>query len=371
MKLARLKSAMISAVVVIGVCVCMLACPAPTIAGTPAQSGALVEVPDVYKWPAGTTPPMTETAKYKKPGPYKIGFSNCSTTNAWAVLFWETAKWEAAKHPQQISNLFTTDAGDSAAKQLSDVEDLIAKGVDALIIRPCTLDAAVPGIEKAMSKNIPVIVSNRSTKAASYVTQNTTPAIDIGRNQGVWLAKQLNGKGKILSFEGPAGSGPQVERFQGAQEVLSKYKEIEILARKPTNWSRSESKTAMEDYLQSFKKIDGILSQAGMMSMGVVEALEEAGIKPTSLPITGDDYNGWMKWIAKNKSGMISTNPTYCSGASIVAALMILNGQPVPKRWDIPSQTYDAGTIDKVVVPGRSDEWYPSILPASWKIEGR
>jgi ribose transport system substrate-binding protein len=359
----------ISAVLMFGVCAFLLVCPAATTAGAP--TGPQIEVPDVYKWPAGTNPPMVDTAKYRKPGPYKIGFSNCSTTNAWAVLFWETAKWEAAKYPQQISQFITTDAGDSAAKQLSDVEDLIARGVDALIIRPCTLDAAVPGIEKAMGKNIPVIVSNRSTRTTQYVTQNTTPAIDIGRNQGLWLAKQLNGKGKILSFEGPAGSGPQVERFQGAQEVLSKYKDIEILARKPTNWSRSEAKTAMEDYIQSFKKIDGILSQAGMMSMGVVEALEESGVKPTSLPITGDDYNGWMKWIAKQKAGMISTNPTYCSGASIVAALMILNGQPVPKRWDIPSLAYDAGSIDKVVVPNRSDEWYPSILPASWKIEGR
>lgn len=369
MRLIGRQFRVVSAGISIGTLACLLAvAPIPAAA---AGGGQLVKIPNVYRWPAGTNPQMVETAKYKKPGPYKIGFSNCSTTNAWAVLFWETAKWEVAKHSQQISQFYTTDAGDSAAKQLSDVEDLIAKGIDALIIRPCTLDAAVPAIEKAMSKNIPVIVSNRDTKATQYVTQNTTPAVDIGRNQGLWLAKQLNGKGKIISIEGPAGSGPQVERFQGAEEVLSKYKGIEILARKPTNWSRSEAKTAMEDYLQSFKKIDGILSQAGMMSMGIVEALDEAGIKPTSVPITGDDYNGWMKWIAKNKAGMVSTNPTYCSGASIVAALMILNGQPVPKRWDIPSQMYDASTIGKIVVPDRSDEWYPSILPASWKIEGR
>jgi len=347
------------------------AAAAPTKpAAAPAASTKAVEIADVYKWPEGTKVDMVDTTKYKKAGPYKIGFSNCSTTNAWAVLFWETAKWEVSKHPE-ISQFYTTDAGDSAAKQLSDVEDLIAKGVDALIIRPCTLDTAVPGIEKAMSMNIPVIVSNRGTKAATYLSQNTTQAVDIGRKQGEWLAKQLNGKGKVISLEGPSGSGPQVERFQGAQEELSKFKDIEIIARKPTNWSRSEAKTAMEDYIQSFKQIDGILSQAGMMSMGAVEALEEAGKKPTSIPITGDDYNGWMKWIQQNKSGMIATNPTYCGGVSIVAALMTLNGQPVPKLWDIPSTAYDSSTIDKVVVPSRSDEWYPSILPAEWKIAGQ
>ena len=207
MRLIRRHFTAVSVGVAISALVCLLAASIPATAAVP-SGGKLVEIPDVYRWPAGTNPQMVDTAKYKKPGPYKIGFSNCSTTNAWAVLFWETAKWEAAKYPQQISQFYTTDAGDSAAKQLSDVEDLIAKGIDALIIRPCTLDAAVPGIEKAMSKNIPVIVSNRSTKTTQYVTQNTTPAIDIGRNQGAWLAKQLNGKGKIISIEGPAGSGP-------------------------------------------------------------------------------------------------------------------------------------------------------------------
>ncbi|MGA2501987.1 MAG: hypothetical protein ABSH20_29955, partial [Tepidisphaeraceae bacterium] len=100
MRLIRRHYAAVFAGVTISALVCLLAASIPAAAAVP-TGGKLVEIPDVYKWPAGTTPQMVDTAKYKKPGPYKIGFSNCSTTNAWAVLFWETAKWEAAKYPQQ------------------------------------------------------------------------------------------------------------------------------------------------------------------------------------------------------------------------------------------------------------------------------
>jgi ABC-type sugar transport system substrate-binding protein len=330
----------------------------------------VVEVPDIYMWPDDYDLEWVDTSQYKKDPPYKFGFSNCSTSNAWAVLFWETAKWEAEKHPE-IAEFYTTDAGDNGAKQLSDIEDLIAKGIDVLIVRPCTLDAGVPGIEKAMDAGIPVIISNRSTGSDKYVSQQTTSMVAMGRNQGQWLVDQLGGKGKILSFEGPAGSGPQVERYKGAMEILAKYPEIEILARKTTNWSRAEAKTAMEDYLQAFDQIDGILDQSGIMAAGVAEAIEEAGIDPKTIPQTGDDYNGWMKWIQENESGMITTNPNWCSGASIIAALMTLNGQQVPKQWFLRTTIYDASNIDEVVVPERSDEWFTSILPDDWEISGR
>ena len=75
-----------------------------------------------------------------------------------------------------------------------------------------------------------------------------------------------------------------------------------------------------------------------------------------------------MKWIKTNQCGMITTNPTWCGGASIMAALMTLNGQPVPKNWYIPTKTYDASTIDEVVSMDGPDEWYPNILPADWEM---
>jgi ribose transport system substrate-binding protein len=345
--------------------------PAATMANpTAVSSGAQIEVPPVYMWMNNYTLNWVDTAKYKKAPPYKIGFSNCSTTNSWAAVFWETAKWEAQKHPE-ISQLYTTDAGDNSAKQLSDIEDLITKGVDLLIVRPCTLDTGVPAIEKAMKAGIPVVISNRSTSTDQYLSQQSTSKVDMGRNLAQWLADKIGGKGKIVAIEGPAGSGPQAEMWQGSEEVLAKYPDIKVVARKPTNWDQAEAKTAMEDYLQAFPDLNGVLSMAGNMSLGAAEAIDEAGLDPCKIPITGDDYNGWMKWIKAHGCDMITTDPSWSSGASIIASLMILNGQPVPKKWWMQTLVYDSTNIDKVIVPDRPDDWYPSILPPDWKIGGQ
>jgi ABC-type sugar transport system substrate-binding protein len=90
---------------------------------------------------------------------FKIGFSNASVSNTWRVAMYDMMKEEAAKHPNV--ELLYTDANDNAAKQNSDVDDLLAKGIDALLISPSTEAALNPAIEKAYAKGIPVIVFDR------------------------------------------------------------------------------------------------------------------------------------------------------------------------------------------------------------------
>ncbi|MBI9048786.1 MAG: substrate-binding domain-containing protein [Anaerolineaceae bacterium] len=330
------------------------------------ETDIVFEIPEFYVWPAGDDVTMVDTSSFKIAPPYSIGFSNCSASNAWATLYIETAKWEASKYPE-IEELNITDAGDSPEKQLSDIEDLIAKGVDILIIRPCTADAGVPAMEKAQEMGIPVLISNRGSNFDGFVSQQATNMIDLGFNQGTWLSEQLNGEGNIVSMEGTSGSAPQRERYEGAMTVLAGNPGITVVGRVQANWSRDKAKSAMENYLQA-GDLAGVLAQAGAMSAGVVEAITEAGLDPCSIPVTGDDYNGYMKMVKENGCGMITTNPTWCGGASIVAAVMTLNGQEVPQNWWLPTKVYTAETIDEVVYMDKSDEFYPNILPDDWEI---
>lgn len=330
------------------------------------EASKVIEVPEVYAWPTDGEVTMVDTTSYKKEGPYSIGFSNCSASNAWATLYVETAKWEASKHPE-IKELNITDAGDSPEKQLSDIEDLLAKGVDILIVRPCTADAGVPAMEKAKEMGVPVLISNRGSNFKDFVSQQATNMIDLGHNQGVWLAEQLPKGGNIVSMEGTSGSAPQRERYEGAMTVLAKYASINVVGRVQANWSRDKAKSAMENFLQS-GEIAGVLAQSGAMSAGVMEAITEAGLDPCGIPVTGDDYNGYMKMVKTNNCGMITTNPTWCGGASVLAAVMTLNGQEIPRDWWLPTKAYTAETIDEVVYMDKSDEWYPNILPADWVV---
>ena len=138
-------------------------------------AGKLAEIPDVYKRPAGTIPEMVDTAKYKKSGPYKIGFSNCSTTTRGPPLLGDR-EMGGGQVPQQISQFYTTMPGTARPSSCRTWKISSPRG-STPDHPPLHARRGGPGIEKAMSKNIPVIVSNRSTKTTQYVTQNTTPAV--------------------------------------------------------------------------------------------------------------------------------------------------------------------------------------------------
>jgi len=323
-----------------------------------------IKISNTYKW-KGDSVEMVNTSAFKKTPPFRIGFSNASTSNSFGVTYFDEVKWEAAKWSNYAS-FFYTDAQDSSAKQISDCEDLLAKNIDLLVIRPCTANSLLPVLDKAKKLGIPVVLSNRSvSNSTDFVTLVGTRMVDMGANMAKYMAEQLKGKGNIVSIEGTPGSGPQIERWQGSESVLKNYPDIKVLVRGTTSFSTSEAKTLMENYLQAYPKIDGVLSQAGMMSVGIAEAIQEAGKDPKKYIITGDDYNGWMKWMYKNKAGMGTTNPSWCGAASVVTALMVLNGEPVPKFWDMGTDVFtnQNGLLKKLVLLDKPDTEYPSIIP--------
>jgi ABC-type sugar transport system substrate-binding protein len=108
---------------------------------------------------SGSAAAKTAAASTTASKHYKIGFSNASVSNTWRVAMYDLMKQEAAKHPEV--ELLYTDANDNSTKQNSDVDDLLAKGIDCLLISPSTEAACNPAIEKAYAKGIPVIVFDR------------------------------------------------------------------------------------------------------------------------------------------------------------------------------------------------------------------
>ena len=86
----------------------------------------------------------TDTAKYKKEGPYVIGFSNASVDNTWRLAQLHAIQAAAATHKDLIKQLIITDANNSPAKQVSDIEDLLQRGVDILLVSASKSDALDP-----------------------------------------------------------------------------------------------------------------------------------------------------------------------------------------------------------------------------------
>jgi len=308
---------------------------------------------------------LVDTSMYAKTPPWKIGFSNASISNSWRVFFARHVEYEVSKHPE-IAEFYVTDAQDNPTKQLADVEDLLAKGIDLLIISPATEAALNPAVEKAMEKGVPVVVVDRKVTTDAYVTFVESSNYQMGKIMAEWLVEKLGGKGNIVMLSGIAGAGPAEDRLKGAMDVFKNYPEIKVLEQQYCDWSPVVGKQVMATLIQKYPQIDGVWADSALQGSGAIEALQEAG-RPIP-PITGEDMNRYLKmWKELGFEGVAVSFPTWQGQVAVQKAIDILNGIPVPRYVDCPRVIITKENLDQFVRMDLPDEFFmDSRLPEEW-----
>jgi len=298
---------------------------------------------------------LPAAAQGKKTG-FVIGWSNAGMGDSWRLFLDANFKAEVAKH-KEIAKVFITNADEKPEKQIADIDDLLTKGVDALIVYPTVGDAIVPAIERAYEQGIPVVVFGGTINTDKYTCLVTQNLNEFGKAQAAWLAKELGGKGKIVLLSGIAGNTTAEDRLAGAREELKKYPNIEILDHQYCDWSPPKAKSIMEAMIQAFPKIDGIWADSGLMSWPALQALKEA--KRPLVPSTGDQLNGYAKYlVANNAKGFVFPMTTQLSGEAVKVALRALLGEKVPKNYSIDVKGLGPEKIKQFVRPALSDWWW-------------
>lgn len=296
---------------------------------------------------------MVDTSQYKQDPPWHLCFSNASIANTWRVTGYAAMKYELSLHPE-IATFSETDAQENPEKQISDIEDLLTKDCDILIVSPATTEALTPAVEKASATGIPVVVFDRGVSTQDYVTF-VTPigGYAYGKAGADWLVEQMGGKGNMLVLRVLPGVDVLENRWAAAREVFQEYPDINILGVEFTEHDPAKAKSLVLDYLQRYGRIDGIYADFGGVGVAIWEAFNEFGAEMP--PMTAEDYNGWLKVWNSNRDTIKSiapTNPTYQWRTAIIAAVKILNGESVPKVWSLPMP---AITIDNLAQYVRAD----------------
>ena len=313
------------------------------------------------------TPSMEKN--YKKAPPYIVGFSNIGVFNSWRQQTAREIDAAVELHKDLIKEYIHTDANGSIPKQIADIQDLMAKGADIIIVTPTSPTALNPVLEKAYAKGIVVIVFN-----SNAFTENVTAKLfinqwEFGRLGGEWLAKALNGKGKIVALSGLAGNTVTELRFGGAKYVFDQYPDIEIVGRAYGNWAYDKGKVAMENLMAAHPQIDGIWSGGGAMTRGAIDAYKEAG-KPL-VPMSSEANNGFLRqWKDLLKDGFDSVapvEPTWQGALALEVGLSARLGLPYFKYIDVPSFVVTKENLDKVYRPDLDDFlWLDYHLPEAW-----
>jgi ribose transport system substrate-binding protein len=304
-------------------------------------------------------------------GDYALGYSNGGGVgNGFREEQVCTAKAEALASGQ-VSELTTIHRNTDAAGQLSDIRDLIAAGVDAIVFNPNDPEALNPALAEAHEAGI------KTVSVDAYVTDENT--YNLYNNQvkyaelgAKWLFDQIGGKGTVYYMRGLAGHPADSDRDIGFKNVLADYPDITIVPNEDgvfTGWDPATATQLINDFLASgqYADIDGIWT-SGMDSQ-IVDAIKAAN--EDYVPIVGADLGAFVAQLLDEENypgleGAAVTNTAAVGGAGINLAIKLLNGETVETVADAPQP--NTVLLDPVLADNTTDDG--TNLLKSWQVDG-
>jgi ribose transport system substrate-binding protein len=231
---------------------------------------------------------------------------------------------------------YVLSADDKLDKQISDVEDLIQKKINILLIN-ATQAGAQAVIEKAAKANIKVITLQRQIPSPAVSSHIGTDNVVIGSLGAEWIVSQLGGKGNVVVLEGIPGAASSEDRKKGAAKVFPKYSGIKVVSQQTAEYDRAKALHVMENILQAQPNIDAVYCFNDEMAMGALSAVKAA--KRTGIMITGMDANkDAVAAVKKGDLTMTMALPPYDIGRmGVIYGKWLMTGEmSVPVKSVMP-----------------------------------
>ncbi len=175
--------------------------------------------------PAGSLRP----AKAK----YVIGVSQCSQDN-WRDKL--NRELKTSEYFNDSLDVRLASANDDSEKQIAQINQFIADGVDLLIVAPNQYNSITSAVIKAHERGIPVILYDRKVNTDKYTAFIGGDNYGIGKAMGRFIGQRLKGKGRVVEIRGLEGSSPAADRHRGFVDGLKDYPGVQLVASEPGNW---------------------------------------------------------------------------------------------------------------------------------------
>ncbi len=297
---------------------------------------------------------LADAPPLKKKDTYKVGFAQTESNNPWRLAQTASMQEEAKKRGWQ---LVYTDAASSAAKQVADVNSMIAQGVDLIFLAPREEKPLIPAIKAAKNAGIPVILLDRNVDASlakageDYVTFIGSNFIEEGQRVADWLIKNANGKTTIIELEGTTGSSPANDRKKGFDEVIAKNPDFKVVASQTGDFARDKGRQVAETLLQAHPDANVIYAHNDEMAIGAISAIEAAGKVPGKdiLVLSIDGGKEAVQAVVDGKiAAVVECNPRFGPKA-FDTAVAYANGENIPDKLINPDQFYDASNAKELL----------------------
>jgi ribose transport system substrate-binding protein len=252
--------------------------------------------------------------------------------------FFVSMKEGAEKKAKELGyDLIVVDSGNDAAKERSNVEDLVQKGVGALIINPTDSDAVVNSIKVANDAKIPVITVDRAANGGTVVSHIASDNVKGGEMAAKFILDKLNGKANIVELQGIPGASATRDRGQGFHNGVDGKAGVKVVASQAADFDRTKGLNVMENIIQSTPSFDAVFAHNDEMALGAVKALKTANKNVIVVGFDGgDDAKAAVK--SGDMAATIAQQPDLMGSMAIDNAVKVINGQTVEKQIPVDLQ---------------------------------
>ena len=226
------------------------------------------------------------------------------------------------------ARLIIADAGNSEARQLTDVYDLLKRKVDLLIVNPTNTETITPAIEMANRENIPIITVDRKVSEGQILCHIGSDNVQGGKTAAKILARRLKGKGKVIEIEGIPGTSAAHERGMGFNEAIREYPAIEVTARTTADFDRKTASEVMKQLLRKNIDFDAVFAHNDSMILGVMDALADHKDRGYRVLIGFDGIPKAVKAVREGRlSATIAQKPEAMGRLAVENAVRFFRGE--------------------------------------------
>jgi len=284
--------------------------------------------------------------------PIKVGFAQTGAESAWRTANSESMKAEAAKRGIELK---FSDGQGKQENQIRAIRSFVTQRVDAIVFAPLVETGWDPVLREAKRAGIPVIITDRSIQTSDeslYACFIGSDFYEEGRLAADWLAKKVNGTGRIVELQGTPGSAPANDRRKAFGEAIAKYPGLKIIDSQSGDFRRTGGKEVMEAFIKKHgKAIDILYAHNDDMALGAVQAIEEAGLKPGKdiIIVTIDAIKEAIQAIIDGKINCtVECNPLF--GPKVYDTVArVLAGEKVERKSYNKDELFDSTNAAAVI----------------------